>query len=115
MNEATKADERLAQLRIIQIVNELGEDSYIATAMQGVWNIITRNIENDWAESVQEHLDAEEALETQIRLIEWEAQELREDKERLKSQVGALKEIIHRQERALGAIVEMAKEVNWNE
>lgn len=108
MNEATKADERLAQLRIIQIVNELGEDSYIATAMQGVWNIITRNIENDWAESVQEHLDAEEALETQIRLIEWEAQELREDKERLK-------EIIHRQERALGAIVEMAKEVNWNE
>lgn len=48
----TKEQERKALARIRKIVNELGEDSYIATAFDGVWELAESNIEDDFANSV---------------------------------------------------------------
>lgn len=46
---ATKQQEREALQKIRDIVDSLGEDSYIATAFQGCFEDAKDNIENDWA------------------------------------------------------------------
>ena len=48
---ATKEQERKALAKIRKIVEELGEDSYIATAFEGCFEKAEENIENDWAGS----------------------------------------------------------------
>ena len=53
----TKEQERKALARIRKIVNELGEDSYIATAFDGVWEIAEENIENDFGNSVSFYIN----------------------------------------------------------
>lgn len=45
----TKQQEREALDKIRKIVDELGDDSYIATAFNGVLEIAEINIDNDWA------------------------------------------------------------------
>lgn len=55
---ATKAQEREALLKIRKIVEDLGEDSYIGMAFQGVWEIAEENIENDFGNSCQYYVDA---------------------------------------------------------
>lgn len=53
----TKEQERKALARIRKIVAELGEDSYLATAFDGAWEIAEENIENDFANSTKFYVD----------------------------------------------------------
>ena len=50
---ATKAQERKALEQIKKIVESLGNDSYIATAFEGCFEIAESNIENDFASSMK--------------------------------------------------------------
>lgn len=52
---ATKEQEREALKKIRKIVEELGSDSYIATAFAGCFEIAESNIENDFADSMKDH------------------------------------------------------------
>lgn len=51
---ATKEQEREALKKIRKIVEELGSDSYIATAFAGCFEIAESNIENDFADSMKD-------------------------------------------------------------
>ena len=51
---ATKRQERAALEKIRKIVDELGPDSYIATAFDGCFKDAEANIENDWALSMKD-------------------------------------------------------------
>ena len=51
---ATKQQERAALEKIRKIVEELGPDSYIATAFDGCFKDAEANIENDWALSMKD-------------------------------------------------------------
>ena len=51
---ATKAEERNALEQIIKIINSLGPDSYIGTAMDGMIEDAKENIENDFALSMKD-------------------------------------------------------------
>lgn len=51
---ATKEQERKALEKIEKIVRELGENSYVATAFEGCFEIARENIENDFGLSLQE-------------------------------------------------------------
>ena len=64
----TKEMERKALDKIRKIVSELGDDSYVATAFEGCFEVADQNIDNDWgcsllqrAESAEKRL--EEALD----------------------------------------------------
>ena len=48
---ATKAEERTALAKIKEIVEGLGESSYIAIAMTGMWELIEENINDDFGNS----------------------------------------------------------------
>ena len=50
----TKAEERKALDQIRNIVAGLGEDSYVGTAFEGVFEIAEENIDNDFACSLKE-------------------------------------------------------------
>lgn len=50
----TKEQERTALAKIRKIVEGLGEDSYVGTALEGCFEIAERNIEYDWASSYQQ-------------------------------------------------------------
>ena len=54
---ATKDQERQALQQIRKIVEDLGEDSYIGMAFEGVWKIAEDNIENDFGMSCQSYID----------------------------------------------------------
>ena len=54
---ATKQDERKALADIIEIVEGLGEGSYIGTAFEGCFDIARENIENDWGGSMKQCAD----------------------------------------------------------
>ncbi|MBP5461178.1 MAG: hypothetical protein J6Y20_03540 [Lachnospiraceae bacterium] len=56
----TKEQERKALAQIRKIVAGLGEDSYIATAFEGCFEIAEENIENDFACSLKQRLDSAE-------------------------------------------------------
>lgn len=66
---ATKQQERDALEKIRKIVEQLGPDSYLATAFEGCFDLAAENIENDWACSMADR----------VRLAEKRAAEL-EDK-----------------------------------
>ena len=53
MSTATKNQEREALAKIKAIVEGLGQDSYIGTALEGCLEIAEENIENDWALSMK--------------------------------------------------------------
>ena len=57
---ATKQDERKALADIIEIVEGLGEGSYIGTAFEGCFDIARENIENDFACSMKQRVEAAE-------------------------------------------------------
>ena len=68
---ATKEQERKALANIKKIVEELGDDSYIATAFEGCFEIAESNIENDFACSMKQRAEsAEKELEYFKRLAE---------------------------------------------
>jgi len=70
----SKEQERKALAQIKKIVAGLGEDSYIATAFEGCFEIAEQNIENDWACSMKQRVDAadKKAIELQDRIYRLE-------------------------------------------
>ena len=56
----TKEQERKALEQIRKIFESLGEDSYVATAFEGCFEIAEENINNDFACSMKQRVDAAE-------------------------------------------------------
>ena len=54
---ATKEQERKTLEKIKQMVAELGENSYLAAAFTGAFELAEQNIENDWGITTQEYID----------------------------------------------------------
>lgn len=86
----TKDQERQALQQIRKIVEDLGEDSYIGMAFEGVWDIAEDNIENDFGRSCQDYIDlyheAEakaasvfESFKAKVRSLEERNKELEEE------------------------------------
>lgn len=71
---ATKQQERDALDKIRKIVEQLGPDSYIATAFEGCFDLAAENIENDWACSMADRVRRAEkrAAEAEDKLAESE-------------------------------------------
>ena len=60
----SKQQERAALAKIQKIIAGLGENSYIAAAFEGCFEIAEQNIENDWACSMKQRAEsAEQKLE----------------------------------------------------
>lgn len=57
-NMTTKGQEREALAKIKEIVDGLGPDSYIGTALEGCLEIAEENIENDFACSMKQRVEA---------------------------------------------------------
>lgn len=64
----TKEQERKALDKIRKIIAELGEDSYVAAAFEGCCETAQINIDNDWACSLQQEIDANEKQISNLRL-----------------------------------------------
>jgi len=78
---STKEQERKALEQIRKIVDGLGPDSYIATAFDGCFEIAEENIENDFACSMKQRVEAvvvENAkLRDKIKMLELDKRDLR--------------------------------------
>lgn len=80
---ATKRNERETLETIRQLVADLGEQSYLATAFQGCFEIAEENIENDFADSLRGRLDGAmskiDKLEAQIEELKDQLSESQKD------------------------------------
>lgn len=87
----TKEQEFKALEQIREIVAELGEDSYIATAFEGVLEDAEENIRCDFGVSMKERLDiANNEIAKQrenIRIMQSKIEELASDKQHLINQM----------------------------
>lgn len=66
---ATKDQERQALKKIKNIVEALGDDSYIAMAFDGAFELAEENIENDWGCSCRWYKENYEKVEKQNKGI----------------------------------------------
>ena len=65
---ATKEQEKKALEKIREIVDSLGEGSYVGTAMDGVWEVAEQNIDLDTAFSLKEQkIMLEREMEAQVK------------------------------------------------
>lgn len=73
---STKDQERKALAKIKEIIEGLGPDSYIGTALEGCLEIAEDNIENDFACSMKQRVDIAVAANTKLydRIDELEKQ-----------------------------------------
>lgn len=83
---ATKEMERKTLEKIRQMVAELGTDSYLAKAFDGVYEIAEQNIENDWGCTTREYVEASFKIEEKARK---EREEMEKQIERLKRDLEA--------------------------
>lgn len=80
---ATKEQERQAVNQIREIVEALGPDSYVGTALEGCLEDALTNIENDWALSMTGRWqDAEYKIETLERALTQTADKLIDEGQR---------------------------------
>ena len=86
---ASKQQERDALKKIRAIVESLGEDSYIATAFDGCFEVAESNIENDFADSMKEKCEHAVARAEQV---EFEADRLEEELEAAKATIERLED-----------------------
>lgn len=93
---ATKQEERDTLEAIRQMVAELGEGSYLATAFEGVFADAESNIENDFGDSMKRRWESAEEklsvaqkkieeLETQKRLMQETIDRLKQENEALEA------------------------------
>lgn len=84
---ATKIEERKALNQIKEIIQKLGDDSYIASAFEGCFEIAESNIDNDFADSMQDRLAAakieNEKLTAKLRAEAAAVEELKAENARL--------------------------------
>ena len=64
---ATKDQERAALEKIKAILDTLGPDSYIGTALEGCLEIAEENIENDWVCSMKQRVEAVVVENTRLK------------------------------------------------
>ena len=64
---ATKDQEREALEKIKAILDTLGPDSYVGTALEGCLEIAEENIENDWACSMKQRVEAVVVENTRLK------------------------------------------------
>ena len=83
-----KDQEREALKKIREIVEGLGEDSYIAAAFEGCFEIAEDNINNDFGDS---WMDRWSAAVKENETARKEAREARAEAEELKEQLNILK------------------------
>lgn len=97
----TKQQERVALEKIRKIVADLGELSYIGTAMLGVWEIAEENIEYDSGVSAREkweHTAAEASeLRNKVRELEQDLCETRKIANEQLDRVDRLREDLDRE------------------
>lgn len=119
---ATKEQERKALEKIRNIVAELGEGSYIATAFEGCFDIAEENIDNDFACSMKSRVDAlkkENAhLKDSLNALHSTIDDLNKENKELKRKVlttteaGAIKAILnHAQLEAAGVASKAANRI----
>lgn len=65
---ASKAQERAALERIQEIVADLGENSYLAAAFDGCFELAKENIDNDFLQSMKERAETAEEKAEQLEL-----------------------------------------------
>lgn len=58
MEYISKDDERKALAKIRKIIDTLGEDSFVAAAFEGCFEVAEQNIDNDWACSLKEQVES---------------------------------------------------------
>ncbi len=90
----TKEQERKALAKIREIVESLGENSYIGTALEGCFEIAEENIEYDFADSMKDRLET--AREEANRSDET-AKMLYNENQSLKQQIAVLQEQLERE------------------
>lgn len=91
---ATREQEKKALAKIREIVESLGENSYIGTALEGCFEIAEENIEYDFADSMKDRLET--AREEANRSDET-AKTLYDENQRLKQQIATLQEQLERE------------------
>ena len=64
---ANKEEERKALNKLKKIVEGLGENSYIAAAFDGCFEIAESNIENDFCCSMKQKAEVAEKMESEAR------------------------------------------------
>lgn len=64
----TKEQELKALAQIKKIVDGLGEDSYIAMAFEGCFEIAEENIQNDWGCSMKQRAESAEKLVSKLEV-----------------------------------------------
>lgn len=64
----TKEQERKALDKICKIIAELGDDSYVATAFEGCFEVAEQNIDNDWAYSFKQQVESKDNEIYKLRL-----------------------------------------------
>ena len=72
----TKEQERKALDKIRKIIAELGNDSYVAAAFEGCFEVAEQNIDNDWACSLKQQV---ESKDKEIQELQLENSNLRLD------------------------------------
>ena len=95
---ASKDDERKALRQIRNIVDKLGEDSYIKTAFNGAFGLAEINIEDDAAFSTSWYIDKVHLLQRDVPCYEKRIAEEKGIKEQLAKEIDCHKETIHNQE-----------------
>lgn len=83
---ATKDEERKALAKIREIVDSLGKNSYIGIAMEGMWELIEENINDDFGNS---HKDMIEARDNEINRLHEELTEVRAKNDKLKADLAS--------------------------
>lgn len=88
---ATKEQERKALEKIREIVDGLGENSYIGTAFEGCFEIAEENIEYDFADSMEQRLEGAKReidfLKETVNKLAFEKGSLEGKAERLEEQL----------------------------
>lgn len=91
---ATKAEERKALEKIRNIVEGLGEDSYIGMAFEGCFEVAESNIDNDFADSWMHRAERYEAMLNDAENGEWALQgqynQLKEDMDEMRAECAKL-------------------------
>ena len=104
----TKAQERAALEKIKKIVNDLGEDSYVATAFEGCFEMAEENINNDWACSM---LQRAEGNANRAAAMQNRAEVAEKEVEALKAKVADLQDELIESEKDYEAAHAAAHEI----
>lgn len=101
----TKEQERAAVEKIRKIIEELGENSYVGFAMEGVLELAEENIREDTAYSMKKRAE----------LIEERAREAEKENKLLKAELGTAKKITEENNKVIAKLKADVCELKANE